>query len=281
MTEAANVMLALSILTFLVQLLPLLSLLGIVVVAPCTHAKNCRSEWKCCKKLNKWIIYLTGKAFSFLRSYQKDADSTPQFIVYRYLAPVCYTYFLFYMFVIVCSNSIIAFLVGFLQTNENQVLLNFLEGVESCVTYFTASWLSMAFVTWVMLRISKGTKAGCRVKPFLCAWNKKVIGTIAFQVIAVMSYLVVYIITWAFQDRFDSSSAQVLRVAFSIIYLSMFTPWCHFEYYGEKKDPSPDPFESSEEEEEGTGTLSSVDISNTGSSNESMHHQVPYTLVHH
>ena len=281
MTEATDLAIALTILSFLVQFLPLLALLGIAVVAPCTHAKNCRSEWKWCKKLNKLIIYFTGKVFSFLKSYQRDADSTPQFIVYRYLAPVCYTYFLFYVFVIICTNSIVAFLVGLLQTEYDQVLINFLDGIESCVTYFTASWLSMAFVTWVMLKISKGKKAGCRVKPFLCVWNKRVVGTIAFQAIAVLSYLVVYIITLVYHDRFDYTSAQVLRVAFTIVYLSMFTPWCYFEYYGEKKDDSPDLFESTEEEKDRAGAPSSVNISNTDNNYESSPHLVPSTLVQH
>ena len=165
---------------------------------------TCRSDnkrwWSC---INKRVIGISENIFCFL----KRNDSENHFSLFGYKAPVCYTYILLYLTVIVVIHSFFTFWDSAFHNSTNTIINNWdpsdrhtycidifnvtqkafpllndtedltcievhlLEGLENAATTFGLSAIAVAIITWMLLTCSQGNKT-CnreeRVRMLVC-----------------------------------------------------------------------------------------------------------------
>ena len=169
----------------------LIILILFIIFAPLFCCCGCMGEK--CYQFQK-MTNIVQKIFFFLK---KDGD---RFIVYGYKAPICYTYFLFFMFIVLSMHCICTFWAGInsknaeleqlresdpdylrrnchafrdgnvvkLDTaiNETCVEIRLIDGLEAASITFGLSALAVSFLTYILLTMTKGNsikrKRTCR-----------------------------------------------------------------------------------------------------------------------
>ena len=94
---------------------------------------------RCCKRIKKMLFNITQWLFWFLKK-EMTKDGDPVFIVAGYTAPVCYTYFLLYSFVVFSIHSCFSFFANSMflsyknatSNDYNQVYYDYLFSPSSC-----------------------------------------------------------------------------------------------------------------------------------------------------
>ena len=195
--------------------LPVSCLLILLCFSPFCCTCICKYT-RCCKKLKRMLFNITQWLFWFLKR-EKTKDGDPVFIVAGYTAPVCYTYFLLYSFMLFGVHSLFSLFVtaiflsyktlnvevegstlfSSLSCNEGDVLhsynyknekyffcaqieVQFLRGLESATITFTVSVFIFAILTILLLKFSGGRKS---LKIYHCKCQYKVIITLCIQAV--------------------------------------------------------------------------------------------------
>ena len=171
-----------------IGLIPTISMLLLLILAPIFACCCCVGERCAC--LHKRVIGIAQHIFCFLET------KGSHFIVYGYKAPICYTYYLLFVFCIICLHTFLSFWDNALHNSYNYYLdevysptvLNLycidifnitkapgrptlndtknlkcievylLDGLESAATTFGLSALAVAIMTWVLLTCTKGSR---------------------------------------------------------------------------------------------------------------------------
>ena len=165
------------------------------------HSERTASQNRWWSGINDRVIGVSQHIFCFLkRKHSKD-----HFMLFGYKAPVCYTYILLYLTVIVVIHSFFTFWDSAFHNSTNTVINNWdpidhhtycidifnvtqkafpllndtedltcieihlLEGLENAATTFGLSALAVAIITWILLTCSQGDKTS----PHSCSCEEK------------------------------------------------------------------------------------------------------------
>ena len=207
-------------------------------------------------QIQKKMTNIVQKIFFFL---EKDGD---RFIVYGYKAPICYTYFLFFMFLVLSVHCICNFWAGIngknyeleqsdpdcyefrdgiavkLDTaiNETCIDIQLIDGLEAASITFGLSALAVSFLTYILLTMTKGNsiKRKRTCQRFCCIASAVIIQIV---LLIIPRVLILYYVTF-FSDisnaniidgLFEVNSVFSAVAIFDAISLTMFTPWLCFE----------------------------------------------------
>ena len=160
------------------------TLILFIIFVPMFCCCGCMS--KKCRRFQEKMANIVQKIFFFLK---KDGD---RFIVYGYKAPICYTYFLFFMFFVLSVHCICTFWVGTASNNaeleqlresdptylrrncyalhdgdavkldtainETCIEIRLLDGLQAASLTFGLSAIAVSFLTYTLLRMTKGNQ---------------------------------------------------------------------------------------------------------------------------
>ena len=246
---------------YITRLVTLIILLGIlpitlilfIIFAPFFCCCGCMGEK--CHRIQKKMTNIVQKIFFFLK---RDGD---RFIVYGYRAPICYTYFLFFMFLVLSVHCIGTFWIGI---SKNDVLaqehlrkddpdyinrncygydniaingtcfeIQLIDGLEAASITFGLSALAVSFLTYILLKMTKGNRIKKkRTCGQLCCITSAVILQIVLVVvprIIILSYASEFLIIYRAGRPFDLNSEFSTIAILDAISLTMLTPWLCFE----------------------------------------------------
>ena len=156
--------------------IPIVTLILLILFIPLFCCCGCAG--KKCHRLQKKVTNVVHHIYFFLK---KDDD---RFIVYGYKAPICYTYFLLFIFLVLCVHFFSTFWGGAIHNSENiefedlkktdpelllekcntfyggknQAVFNrscievqLLDGLEAASLSFGLSALTISLLTWATL----------------------------------------------------------------------------------------------------------------------------------
>ena len=170
----------------------------------------CGCAGKKCHRLQKKFTNVVHHIYFFLK---KDDG---RFIVYGYKAPICYTYFLLFIFLVLCVHCFSTFWGGAIHNSENIELENLkktdpdsllekcytlydgtadknqpvfnqscievrlLDGLQAASLSFGLSALTIAILTRLLLKVTRGNQAikKCSCRNVCCSLSIAIIQTI-------------------------------------------------------------------------------------------------------
>ena len=214
-------------------------------------------------RLQKKVTNAIHHIYFFLK---KDDD---RFIVYGYKAPICYTYFLLFIFLVLCVHCFSTFWGGAIYNRENieleklketdpelllekcntlhdgknQAVFNrscievqLLDGLEAASISFGLSALAIAILTWLLLKVTRGNQAikKCSCRNVCCSLSIAIIQTILifaprFFILLYALYFVDWDAEYPFAGLIDEDSTFGVIAIFDAVSLTMLTPWLCFE----------------------------------------------------
>lgn len=294
---------ALTSVLWLALIQPCLFCMWLCVVAPVLSCMSCFCKRRM-RKIYKYIVKFTTTIFKFVETREVSDESgtkVPRFIVFGYIAPPAYTFYLFFLCIVTSCFTLIGFWNAFLMKTSdicnpydefncftdgekvekpierpvnssmltcfNQTKVQcfmFAYDTESGVTVaaalLTISWLTIFFLTWLILKCSGGRGSGCFCGcPRGCCWRRcwcscgcRCVLTVLFQAVLMVvpqifllgpffDYTLATIYHNYFNlDTVDTTSAIISSDALKLMHISsivlygVFVPWCWF-----KKVPVP------------------------------------------
>ena len=199
--------------TFIVYLLilmgiPVGTLILLILFIPLFCCCGCVGKKN--NRLQKKVTNAVHHIYFFLK---KDDD---RFIVYGYKAPICYTYFLLFIFLVLCVHCFSTFWGGTIHNSENVELeslketdpdsllekcytlydgaadknqpvfnqscieIRLLDGLQAASLSFGLSALTISLLTWLLLKVTRGNQAikKCSCRNVCCSLSIAIIQTI-------------------------------------------------------------------------------------------------------
>ena len=229
----------------------------------------------CCgcvgKKNNRLQKKVTNAVHHIYFFLKKDDD---RFIVYGYKAPICYTYFLLFIFLVLCVHCVGTFWGGTIRNRENAELkrlketdpelflqkclkfyniyyddesiaslsnrtcitITLVNGLEAASLSFGLSALTIAILTWLLLKVTRGNQAikKCSCRNVCCSLSIAIIQTILiFAPRFIITLYISYFENWSVEQPYagliDEDSIFGVAAIFDAVSLTMLTPWLCFE----------------------------------------------------
>ena len=220
-----------------------ITLILFIIFAPIFCCCGCMG--KKCHRIQKKMTNIVQKIFFFLR---RDGD---RFIVYGYRAPICYTYFLFFMFLVLSVHCICVFWNELRNSDSHRtcygddavqidrspvngtcIEIKLIDGFEAASVTFGLSALAVSFLTYLLLKMTKGNRIKKkRTCGQLCCIPSAVILQIVLLIIP-RGMMVYYAINTSDDNvhlLFDVNSIFSTIAICDAISLTMLTPWLCFE----------------------------------------------------
>ena len=236
--------------------IPAITLSLFIILTPIFCCCGCMGEK--CHRVQKKITNIVQKIFFFLK---RDDN---RFIVYGYRAPICYTYFLFFMFLVLSVDCMCTFWIGITSKNDELehlrnndpdyihrncygddavqidtaingtcIEIQLIDGFEAASITFGLSALAISFLTCLLLKMTQGNRIRKkRTCGQLCCITSAVILQIVLLVTPrniILSYAVVFFNGNETDGPFDAKSLFSTIAILDAISLTMLTPWLCFE----------------------------------------------------
>lgn len=241
--------------------IPIVTLILLILFIPLFCYCGCAG--KKCHRLQKKVTNVVHHIYFFLK---KDDD---RFIVYGYKAPICYTYFLLFIFLVLCVHCFSTFWGSAIHNSENiefedlkktdpelllekcntfyggknQAVFNrscievqLFDGLEAASLSFGLSALTVAILTWLLLKVTRGNQAikKCSCRNVCCSLSIAIIQTILiFAPRLFILPFFVFSLEWDEEYKLagfiDEDSTFGVAAIFDAVSLTMLTPWLCFE----------------------------------------------------